>query len=354
MKLPRVVPAPVRAVAAGAIFALASAVVPAQSPDYTEFVWTEAPFPSAHASTIVEADDGTLLSAWFGGADEGNPDVGIWSARKAPGGEWTPPVEVYKEPKQPAWNPVLYRDSQNVVWLYFKIGPSPQNWTGAFVKSTDRGASWSPIEWMPSGLLGPIRNKPILLSNGDILSGTSFESYESWATWMEISSDGMKTWTKHGPLLFGDAELDRKGTIQPTLLEVEPGVVRALMRTRRMTRVGAATSTDYGRTWSKIELTDLPHPGAGIDAVRLKDGRCVLIYNPVERGRNPLSVAVSHDGAKTWERWIDLDRLEPGVMGELSYPNVIQAEDGDVHVVYTWRRMRIKHAEIPLADIPKR
>jgi hypothetical protein len=44
-----------------------------------EFIYTEAPFPQCHASTLVETSRG-LVAAWFGGTREKNPDVGIWSS----------------------------------------------------------------------------------------------------------------------------------------------------------------------------------------------------------------------------------------------------------------------------------
>src|ERR671912_1228440 len=57
-----------------------------------EFVFTDAPFPSAHASTIVETPAG-LIAAWFGGTREKHPDVGIWVSRHD-GRRWSTPVEV--------------------------------------------------------------------------------------------------------------------------------------------------------------------------------------------------------------------------------------------------------------------
>lgn len=331
---------------------IALTIMSVHAKDYTEFIYDEAPFPSCHAATIVETKDGTLISAWFGGTDEGNPDVGIWSARKPRGADsWTAPELVYKEPDQPAWNPVLFRDADDQIWLFFKIGPSPMTWSGAHVQTDDDGKTWTEPVWMPAGILGPIRNKPIILSNGDILSGTSVESYKAWASWMEISQDNCKTWRRFGPLVFDDMEANRKGTIQPTMLEVEPGVVRAFMRTRGMGKIATSTSRDYGRTWSPITLTDLDHPGAGIDAVKLKDGRCVMIYNDAPRGRNPISLALSTDGGETWKKLFDIEVMEKNTFGELSYPNVIQAEDEAVHVVYTWHRRKLKHARIPIEDI---
>lgn len=320
----------------------------------SEFIWADAPFPSAHASTIVETREGALISAWFGGTDEGEPDVGIWSSRKEPGGAWTAPVELFKEPKQPAWNPVLFRNAEGAIWLFAKTGPTPEQWTGLSMKSTDSGKTWGPVRWLQCGMLGPVRAKPITLASGAIVAGTAMESYKAWSSWMEISEDGGETWKKYGPLSFGDMEKDRKGTIQPTLMEIRPGVIRAMMRTRGMGKIATAISQDGGKNWGPITLTKLDHPSVGIDTVRLKDGRCLLIYNPSVFRRTPISLAISYDDGETWKDFLKLDELKPGEEGELSYPAMIQSDSGDIHITYTWNRKRIKHARVPLADVPKK
>jgi predicted neuraminidase len=93
--------------------------------------------------------------------------------------------------------------------------------------------------------------------------------------------------------------------------------------------------------------TSLPHPNAGLDAVKLADGRVLLVYNHTPKGRTPLNVAVSADDGDTWHMRMALED-EPG---EYSYPAVIQARDGSVHVTYTWRRERIKHVVLSPTDI---
>jgi predicted neuraminidase len=113
--------------------------------------------------------------------------------------------------------------------------------------------------------------------------------------------------------------------------------------------VAESWSEDAGKTWTPPKLVAaLPNPDAGIDAVTLKDGRHVLVYNPTKRGRTPLSVAVSSDG-KTWKPAAVLETAP----GEYSYPAVIQAEDGRIHVTYTWKRQRIKHALLDPQKFPK-
>jgi predicted neuraminidase len=97
-----------------------------------------------------------------------------------------------------------------------------------------------------------------------------------------------------------------------------------------------------------LRAIDLPNPNSGIDALALKDGRIVLIYNHTATGRTPLNLAVSADG----DHWNMFHTLE-SQSGEYSYPAIIQAQDGSVHATYTWNRKQIKHIEIPLADIPE-
>jgi len=55
----------------------------------TEFIYERGPYPQVHASTLVETTSGQLLAAWFGGTEEGHPDVSIWVARHE-NGRWSP------------------------------------------------------------------------------------------------------------------------------------------------------------------------------------------------------------------------------------------------------------------------
>jgi predicted neuraminidase len=197
-------------------------------------------------------------------------------------------------------------------------------------------------------LLGPIKNKPVVLKNGTILAGSSVESYKSWNCWIERSTDNAKTWTKHGPITF-PGELH--GIIQPALVPLEGGK-RIRMYARSTPRIGKvvfADSTDDGRTWTPAKALDLPNPNSGLDAVGLKDGRVLLVYNHTAKGRSPLNLGVSKDGLN-FTRVLDLE-TEPG---EFSYPAIIQASNGDVHITYTWNRKKIRHVVVKLSEIPGR
>jgi predicted neuraminidase len=314
----------------------------------SEFVFDRAPFRSAHASTIVETRDG-LVAAWFGGTAEGRPDVGIWLARRG-GDGWSAPVEVANgaQPdgtRHPCWNPVLFQPSRGPLVLFYKVGPSPREWWGLARTSADEGRTWSEAFRLPSGFLGPVRAKPVALENGDVLAGSSTED-EGWVVhverWTPPDLASAAAWRKTGPL--NDPAVF--AAIQPTILAHSPTRLQVLCRSRQGV-VTEAFSEDGGTTWGAMGATGLPNPSAGIDAVRLADGRFLLVYNPTTRGRGRLEVAVSTDG-KAWRRGAVLEDSA----GEYSYPAMVQARDGRVHVAYTWRRERIKHVAIDPAAVP--
>jgi predicted neuraminidase len=302
----------------------------------SEFIFEKAPFEQCHASTIVETK-GTLVAAWFGGTGEGHADVGIWLSRLEDN-KWTRPVEVAKgrdtdNSPQPCWNPVLFQPKVGPLLLFYKVGPNPRKWWGMFMTSDDAGKQWSSPRRLLEGILGPIKNKPVELANGDILCPSSTERH-GWQVHFERTPDRGQTWTATEPVNDGR----EFSAIQPSILFHKDGRLQAVGRTRQG-KIFEIWSADNGKTWSKMTATVLPNPNSGIDAVTLKDGRQLLVYNHTARRRSPLNVAVSADGQE-WQAALVLER-DPG---EYSYPAVIQSSDGLVHITYTWRRLRVKHA----------
>lgn len=312
---------------------------PAEGPVLkSEFIYETAPFPSCHASTIVETGKG-IVAAWFGGTAEKNPDVGIWLSRLVEG-KWTAPVEVVNgvespQKRYPCWNPVLFQPKSGPLLLFYKVGPSPDTWWGMLMTSDDAGQTWSKPTRLPDGILGPIKNKPIQLANGDLLCGTSSE-HNGWRVHFERSPDLGKTWQSTGPVNDGK----QIGAIQPSFLVHKDGRLQAVGRTQQKF-VFEVSSNDDGKTWGPLTLTSLPNPNAGTDAVTLKDGRHVIVYNHTSRGRSPLNVSVSSDG-KDWQAALVLESNP----GEYSYPAVIQSNDGLVHITYTWKRQKIRHVVV--------
>lgn len=375
-----------------------------------EFLYKKASFPECHGATIVEMKNGDLVASFFGGTKERNPDCCIWVCRKPKGATgWTAPalagdgvfrlgdaqaalagIDDTTTPvkdvkgnivarRKACWNPVLFQIPGGDLILFYKIGLKVSDWTGWLVRSRDGGKTWSKREPLPQGFLGPIKNKPEYI-NGRIICPSSTEGSKGWRVHFEISDDKGKTWKMVGPL---DAELSvptanrKKGTvqtddaeageaiqgegakpiyaIQPSILKHKDGRLQVLCRTRNA-QIATAWSSDNGDTWSKVSLLDFPNNNSGTDAVTMKDGRHILIYNHFStlpgtpKGpRTPLCIAVSEDGI----HWTRVATLEDSPVSQYSYPSIIQGKDGKLHAVYTWRRQRVKYMKIDLGKFSR-
>ena len=310
----------------------------------SEFIFTKAPFASSHASTIVETPKG-LVSAFFAGSDEGNKDVGIWLSRNIQG-RWTPPVQVAdgvqnKKVQYPCWNPVLFQMPQGELILFYKVGPKPSQWWGMLKRSKDAGLTWSAAEKLPSGILGPVKNKPLLLAGGTLLCPSSSEDSGD-KLHFEMTKDGGRTWRKTKALNDGKTF----SAIQPSVIFLQDGRMKLLCRSNTGF-IMEAYSSDQGNTWTSLQKTNLKNPNSGSDAITLKSGLHVLVHNPLgnrpketEGEREILAVSTSKDG----QRWTKVGELENTPLKEFSYPAIIQTRDGRIHITYTWKREKIKHA----------
>lgn len=314
------------------------------------------PTPQVHASTLVETEDG-IVAAFFSGTHERNPDVGI-RVSHLENGEWTWPEEVVNGVQNdtlryPCWNPVLFQPTEGPLMLFYKVGPNPRDWWGMLITSADNGKTWSsPVKLGEDPaigpLLGPVKNKPIQLQDGTIISPSSIEREQEgdvfWQVHFEISKDQGKTWQVVGPINDGETV----DAIQPSILTHQDGRLQVLCRTRQDVIV-ESWSDDQGQSWSELAATSLPNPNAGTDAVTLADGRHLLVYNhstkegEEPKGRNILNLAISDDG-KTWDPFMTLEN-EPNNAG-YSYPAIIQSNDGKVHITYTYDRISVKYVVI--------
>jgi predicted neuraminidase len=214
--------------------------------------------------------------------------------------------------------------------------------------SDDGGKTWSEAWKLGTdqklgarneNLLGPVKNKPIQLAGGAILCPSSTE-HEGWRVHFELTSDFGKSWKVIGPI--NDAS--NFDAIQPSILQYGSRDLQVLCRTKQNV-IAQSWSKDGGTTWGPLTATDLPNPNSGTDAVTLKDGRQLLVYNHTVRegglnGRQMLNVALSADG-HAWKPVLTLEK--EGNRAGYSYPAVIQTSNGNIHITYTWRRQSIKH-----------
>lgn len=317
-----------------------------------EFIFTDvnAPTKSSHASTIIAMDNGEVGVAWFGGTYESHDDVDIWFASRGRRG-WSKPVRITADLQMPHWNPVLFKNDDGTLILYFKVGKKIPIWQTYFSISEDNGKTWStPEELVPgdtSGGRGPVKNKAIRLLSGRIVAPSSTEQNKDWRCFVDLSDDNGKTWNKTDFIERPKRYNKTVGMIQPTLWESAPDTVHMLIRTNSR-YIYRSDSTDGGKTWCPGYKTGLFNNNSGIDVVRTDDGKLYLISNPVKENwgeRTPLTVVCSDDNGKTW----GLGAVLESMPGEYSYPAIV-AQGNELLISYTWNRKRICFARIKVTD----
>lgn len=313
-------------------------------------IFNNPPFKSCHAATITETGKDTLLYAWFGGDHEGAKNVVIWGCYRYTNqkNQWGQ-LQILASGQdasgttQPCWNPVLFKTAAGVLLLDYKVGPNPREWWAERKVSYNNGKTWSPAKRLQAFFLGPIKNKPLQLKNGKILYPSSTESLDekSWQIHLETTDAAGNNWQ------YIAIDGDSFGVIQPTLLQYGGDTLQMLCRSRQNTIV-QTWSFNNGRTWSPLKQLAIPNPNSAIDAVTLRNGWQLLVYNPMLSGkdwwtgRSILKVAISKNGIG----WKDIIRLEDHVKGEYSYPAVIQDSKNVIRLAYTDNRKNIKFVDI--------
>ena len=317
-----------------------------------EFIIDEsnAPTKSSHASTIIVMDNGEIGAAWFGGTYEGIDDVDIWFSSRGKNG-WSKPICISVAPDIPHWNPVLFKNTDGSITLFFKVGKKIAEWQTYYCVSYDCGKNWSaPVQLVEgdiSGGRGPVKNKAIKLKSGRIIAPSSTEKNKDWRCFTDISDDDGKTWKKTDfvvrPKRYGKVV----GTIQPTLWESAPDTVHMLIRTNSR-YIYRSDSVDGGSTWCPAYKTGLFSNNSGIDIAQTDSGRLFLVSNPVKENwgeRTPLTVFSSDDNGTTWGLGVVLESMP----GEFSYPSII-ADGNDLLISYTWNRKFICFVKMTVSD----
>lgn len=354
-----------------------------------------------HASSIAQYPNGDLLVVWyengkalpehyFSQNKDKSDDVRIGAARKRSGeSHFDPPFVIADTFGLADNNPALVVDRQQQLWLIRPtlLGVPDWTWGSALVRYQvsgdfqnheqpiwqrqdilvphipglktelgsllDRFIAGLPAEpryaemrkqmerrlleqplidrlgWMP-------RAHPLVRNDGAVLVPLSNENFNLAV--MAITKDSGASWEFSKPV----PEL---GLTQPSVVQYPDGKLSAFFRNGDAAhRIKRSDSSDGGLTWGPVTNTTLPHPGAGIEAVVLKNGHLLMVYNDKESGsRDRLAVSVSFDQGETWPH---TRRLEDVPESRFDYPSVIQALDGSIHITYSYNLQTIKHVRI--------
>jgi predicted neuraminidase len=201
---------------------------------------------------------------------------------------------------------------------------------------------------------GPVRNKMVVLSNGNIIAPSSIERIVSrdtfpyqveWNSLFHVSGNSGKTWKTTKVVGY-----DRKkygqfgGIIQPAVWESSPGVASAFFRST-LGVLFRSDSSDGGLTWSDALPTGLPNPNSAVD-VAVCGKILALVYNPVPINwghRSPLSLSFSDLSGGRFTAPMDIE----GGLGHFAYPSMIPTDFG-LAITYTHNRRNIAFVEVKI------
>lgn len=300
-----------------------------------------------HGASIVELENGDLLATWFSTEDETSRDTNIYGANwNHKTGEWSKPrVIVAKGYAKSLGNTALFRDDDEIIWLFFaavQIG----GWSGAmvdYVQSRDDGKTWSEGKRLVSWPGNLPRNIPIKLGDHEVLVPLFIDF------WHEVGLTGSYTAKikyKDGEILSKEyASLEGTDGIQPAVVKLPDGKILALARDKGEMFIHRAFSDDNGDSWSKSKYTSLPNPDAAISAIFVDEVNSVLLaYNHSHKRRNPLSLAVSGADGKLFRRIADISYYPKNIEMTFSYPTLLRTSDGMIHAIWSHGdRKTLKH-----------
>jgi predicted neuraminidase len=334
---------------------LAPSQAPSPKPLFRSELLPNASAPSVHAATAVELADGTLRAFWYGGSREGASDVAIYTATYS-AGAWSPETALVRREEaqrslqrslRKLGNPVAGRDPRGRVWLFY-VSVSVGGWAGSAINamvSDDEGQTWSaprrlissPFFNISTLVKGPL----VQLADGTMALPVYHEMIGKFGELLRLDADGR---------VIGKTRLSwGASSLQPVVVPRSESDAVAFMRYAGDPpgRVLVIRSSDAGEHWTAPEKTVLPNPNAAVGGVLLAGGPLLLAFNNAEQNREDLSLALSGDFGATWRvaRRLEGEGLGPRApVSEYSYPWVMQDRAGNVHVLYTWGRARIKHA----------
>ena len=294
----------------------------------------------------------------MGGQSEGAADQDIY-VTKLPAGSstWTDPVCLLQNDRKTYnyYNPVLFQLPENangdLLLFYAKCPYSPEDGKYKYgrseifaMRSSDGGENWGTPYSIGTmdGVCGPDKNPPILVGNRLIAPSSGSNIYgNDWFCHYDISDDYGYTWRRVNPTLRDKSAKP----CQPSLFLCADGTIRSVMRTKAGGYMETCCSVDKGETWSQECATTLKNNNSGLCGLALSNGQYALAYSnnsefypaPSSSGpRWPLTLALSDDG-ENWKNVLDIEpETGDGKNQEYSYPTMIQDDNGDLLIVYTY------------------
>ncbi|MEP6945639.1 MAG: sialidase family protein [Acidobacteriota bacterium] len=307
---------------------------------------------------MAEFADHQLHAVWFQGSREGGADVALYTSElDRSTGKWNAPkmlierehasTEIGRRLKT-LGNPVLFTARNGRTWLFF-VTVSLFGWSGGDVNfqwTDNSGETWTPakrINLSPIPHSGTLVKGSVLEYADGTLGLPVYRSYDQYSFAEFVRLDASGEVLRSVTMSNGS-----RGGLQPSVVPLNDKTAVAFMRYNGddPKRILRSETDDAGQSWTTPSKTDLPNPDSAVAAIGLSDHSMIMVFNNSTEYRNVLTLARSTDTGATWKLIHTFNEAEAGTDGvsdERSYPSLLRTENGDIHLVYTWKRRKIKH-----------
>lgn len=343
-----------------------------------------------HGSGLVECPNGDLLAIWYHGSGERTADdVELLGARLRKGEtQWSETFPMADTQDLPDCNSTIFIDPRGTLWIFW-VTIQDNQWGSALLKyrtSTNYQGDGPPVwDWqdvihtrpvklgetyekllegaeeklkaviavqpklaeeiagireaakdkLASRLGWMTRVKPIMTSDTRMMLGLYSDVFN--CSLVTYTDDWGKTWYCSEPIAPAEANL--LGNVQPALAVRKNGDIVAYMRDNGIPNyLRNAVSHDGGITWPEVGMEKtIRDSGSSVEVQVLQSGRWLVVNNDLTDGRHRLVAHLSEDEGATWKYVRDIETAEKG-KGSFSYPGLIQAKDGTLHISFSYKR----------------
>ena len=301
-------------------------------------------------SSISCTEDGKqIFVAWYTGGKGEGPGNFVTLALSLDYGKTWKNDQLVIYPKVPStrfFDPVLWRDKNGKIWLFYAVSLNNKHW------DLKEGVNALPISWNGSKI---VHGEPKLISYGVMMNKPVYVRQKDFvlfpvSVW-QLGHDhsGEPGYIKDGTFIRQFIYKKKKENINSTeaysFFTVLPDSMRTydehqIVQTsekgdflgfiRTMKGIYYTRSSDYGKTWTNLEpfTATGPTTPSRFYIGRLKSGNLLLILNN-SKTRNHLTAFLSKDGGKTWPHSLLIDSR-----ANVSYPDVEQTNDGTIHLTH--------------------
>ncbi|MFT6261334.1 MAG: putative neuraminidase [Crocinitomicaceae bacterium] len=327
-------------------------------PFYKQKVVVEGQTPTVHSATAVQLANGQLLAMWYGGTREGHIDVALYSAIFDQTAQtWSIPKKVLDRYDvadslnlyvKKVGNPVLIKHPQGPLVLVY-VSVSMAGWATSrlnMVVSYDDGQSWHNSKRLITSpffnISTLVKNDAVIYDDGTIGITAYHELKGEYSEIVRVNIEGQ--------VINQYRMTSGTNTIQPSVIVKSSNKAIALIRDsgRDVQRVHFTETHDGGKSWSPYEALAIKNPNAAVYGFNDTKQRTWMVFNDstrdIENSRNNLSLAVSENNGKDWRtlHYFENAELDSNVAIKYSYPWVLNASDGEYHLMYTVDRKLIK------------